>query len=195
MTTTTTTSTDTDNTNIQTNNTSQQATPELLDFALEYAAKGWQVIPLHTPTESGYCTCNKTDCKSVGKHPRTRNGLKDSTSDQAKIREWWSMWPNANIGIVTGETSGIIALDVALDKFGEKSLAYLEDENDSLPTTLPSVTGSGGRHYLFSLPEVSIKNSASSIGQGLDIRGNGGYIVAPPSLHKSGNRYKWKNDN
>jgi hypothetical protein len=56
------------------------------------------------------------------------------------------------------------------------------------------MTGSGGSHYLFAQPNVSIKNSASSIGQGLDIRGEGGYIVAAPSLHKSGKRYQWKND-
>src|SRR5690349_18720219 len=141
---TTTTSTDTNNTNNQPNNTSQRATVEMLNFALEYAAKGWLVLPLHTPTESGHCTCKKIDCKSVGKHPRTKNGLKDATSDQTKITEWWAMWPNANIGIVTGDVSGIVALDVDLDKFGDKSLGYLEDENISLPETLQSLTGSGG---------------------------------------------------
>jgi len=191
---TTTTSTESNNFKNPLDDTSQLAAQEMRDYALDYAGKGWKVIPLHTPSELGECSCKKSDCKSVGKHPRTMNGLKDGTTDEAKIRNWWAMWPNANIGIVTGDASGIVVLDVDLDKFGEKSLEYLEEENYFLPETLQSVTGSGGSHYMFAQPQVSIKNSASSIGQGLDMRGDGGYIVAPPSRHKSGNRYEWKND-
>lgn len=173
---------------------SELAVNEMLVQALQYGYKGWNVLPLHTPDAFAQCSCNKSDCKSVGKHPRTMHGLKDATTDQAKIRQWWTMWPNANIGIVTGNASGFVVLDVDLKSHGEKSLTYLESDYALLPETLESITGSGGSHYLFTYPDISIKNSASSIAQGLDIRSDGGYIVAPPSLHKSGKRYQWKND-
>ena len=71
-----------------------------LEAALEYARLQWPVVPLHTPDDSGVCDCPKrADCESNGKHPRTLNGLKDSTTDEAKIRRWWSIWPHANVAI------------------------------------------------------------------------------------------------
>lgn len=167
---------------------------EMRDCAIEYAGKGWKVMPLHTPDAVGQCSCNKSDCKSVGKHPRTINGLKDATANEDKIRQWWGIWPNANIGIVTGNGSGVVVLDVDLKTYGHQSLAYLENEYGTLPQTLESITGSGGSHYLFACPDVPVKNSASRIAHGLDIRAEGGYIVAPPSFHKSGQRYQWKTD-
>jgi RecA-family ATPase len=162
-----------------------------LDYARYYAAKGWQVLPLHTPNKEGKCSCRK-DCGSVGKHPRTMNGLKDATTDEDKIRYWWGMWADANIGIVTGDESGFIVLDVDPRHYGNESLAYLEDEYGELPETLKSNTGGGGSHYLFSCPDVSVKNSVGKLADGLDVRGDGGYIVAPPSLHQSGKRYSWE---
>jgi putative DNA primase/helicase len=165
-----------------------------LDYAIQYAAKNWKVIPLHTPDAKGVCSCHRKDCSSVGKHPRTMNGLKDATTDEEKIRYWWEIWPDANIGIVTGAESGIIVLDVDPRHGGDKSLAELQSEHAMLPETPESNTGGGGNHLIFNHPRFVLRNSAGKLGAGLDIRGDGGYIVAPPSLHQSGKRYEWLNN-
>ncbi len=166
--------------------------------ALDYAGKGWHVFPCHTPIvvqgESATCSCGNAECTSIGKHPRTPSGLKDASDDEATIRSWWDRWPGANIGIVTGEPSGIIVLDVDAGHEGFESLGELCDSYGQLPETLEVETGGGGLHMLFIHPGEKIKNSASRVGRGLDVRGDGGYIVAAPSLHKSGNRYRWKSD-
>jgi RecA-family ATPase len=175
------------------NNFTATEVPEQANLtnALDYAKRGWKVVPLHTPDAQGNCSCRKAGCGSVGKHPRTMNGLKDATTDEAKIRGWWGMWPDANIGIATGAGSNLVVLDVDPRHYGDKSLAVLEDECGELPPTLCSRTGGDGLHYLFTYPAAEIKNSAGRLGAGLDIRGEGGYIVAPPSLHQSGKRYVW----
>lgn len=174
----------------QTSQTSTEPNPNL-EHALAYAAQGWRVFPLHTPDEQGRCSCHKTNCDSVGKHPRTMNGLKDATTDEAKIRHWWGMWADANVGIATGAESSIVALDVDPRHGGNESLAALLRKHGELPLTLTSVTGSGGSHFLFTYPGVKVKNSAGTVGAGLDVKGDGGYIVAAPSLHASLKRYRW----
>ena len=85
-------------------------TADLLEAALDYAERGWQVIPLHNPEGAG-CSCGHPDCESRGKHPRTKNGLKDATSKPETIRGWWKRWPQANIGLATGPLSGFFVLD------------------------------------------------------------------------------------
>src|SRR5690242_4062686 len=82
---------------IHVNDTSAAENP-LLAAALACARRGWRVFPLHMPREKDACSCNKPDCHSVGKHPRTPKGVKDATTDAEQIRCWWSMWPDANIG-------------------------------------------------------------------------------------------------
>ncbi|HKS27869.1 MAG TPA: phage/plasmid primase, P4 family [Pyrinomonadaceae bacterium] len=164
-----------------------------LEYALQYASRNWKVIPLHTPEAQGQCSCRKKDCSSVGKHPRTMNGLKDATTDEKKIRIWWGMWPEANIGVVTGAESGIIVLDVDPRHGGGESLTRLQDEHGELPETPESSTGGGGVHIIFAQSGTALRNSAGKLGAGLDIRADGGYIVAPPSLHQSGRRYGWMN--
>lgn len=159
----------------------------LLGTALAYAEKGWPVLPLHSPVE-GTCSCGKPDCGSVGKHPRTKHGLKDGTTDSRRIREWWRHWPDANVGIVTGAKSGFFVLDI--DTGGEESLKELEKQHGPLPDTVEASTGGGGRHILLKHPGGIVKNRAK-IAPGLDVRGDGGYIVAPESLHSSGKRYEW----
>lgn len=162
------------------------------DFAravLEYSARGWLVIPLHTPAAGG-CSCGRPDCESPGKHPRTAHGLKDASRDPAIIREWWRRWPDANVGIVTGPESGILVLDVD-GKQGEESLIELGRRGFHLPDTHTVRTGGGGQHLYFLWPErTNVRNSAGKIAPGLDIRSQGGYVVAPPSLHASGARYE-----
>jgi hypothetical protein len=121
-------------------------------------------------------------CRPGGKEPLTRRGYIDATTDPRKIHMWWKRWPKANIGVPTGGRSGVLALDVDPDKGGEESLTLLEDSHDALPPTRTHSTGSGGMHYLFEYPEGSgIRNSADKLAEGLDVRGEGGYIIVPPS--------------
>jgi hypothetical protein len=157
--------------------------------ALEYAERGWPVIPLHSPCARG-CSCGRAECESPAKHPRTAHGLKDASRDAETIREWWTRWPDANVGILTGAESGILVLDVD-GKQGEESLIELERRGYYLPDSYTVRTGGGGQHLYFAWPEgADVRNSQSKIAPGLDVRGQGGYVVAPPSLHASGARYE-----
>lgn len=167
----------------------------LLDAALAYAARGWSVIALHTPQPGGACSCGKADCDSVGKHPRwdaqlLPNGLKNATTDPGIIRVWWTLWPDANIGIATGAISGIWALDNDPAHGGDLSLEGLLAQHGPLPETVEARTGGDGSHLLFAHPGMSVKNRVR-FAPGLDTRGDGGYIVAAPSLHASGRTYVW----
>lgn len=164
----------------------------LLTAALAYAARGWHVFPCHTPTVDG-CSCLKrTACTDRGKHPRTKNGLKDATTDPGQIRRWWQqMWPEANIGICTGAVSDFVVLDVDAPKGGVESLVDLEKSYRALPETVQQLTGRG-QHYFFAYSGVHVKNGVETLGPGLDIRGDGGYVISAPSLHETGRRYAWE---
>jgi hypothetical protein len=163
---------------------------DLLQAALAYAARGWRVFPCHTPTQRG-CSCRQS-CGRTGKHPRTQHGLKDATTDEATIRRWWQQWPQANIAIATGVGSGVVVLDEDSYKGGDTSRVELEHTYSPLPETVQQLTGGGGVQYFFAHPGASVKNGVETLGTGLDIRGDGGYIIAPPSLHASGKRYTWE---
>jgi putative DNA primase/helicase len=157
------------------------------DSAVAYAVAGLAVFPLHTPGTNGRCSCRRGCCRNNGKHPRTIHGLSDATTDVDRINRYWEMWPTANIGIRTGERLGVLDVDGA---DGEASIAGLEAEHGALPPTWTVVTGSGGLHLWFRLPDgLVFPTNAGVIGRGLDLRGRGGYVVAPPSLHCSGARY------
>lgn len=160
-------------------------------WARRYVERGWLVFPVHHIGADGMCSCGREGCSSPGKHPRTSSGLKEGTNDLEQIEGWWERWPQANIGIVTGASSGLVVLDVDVDKGGEESLKELEAAHAELPTTTIAVTGSGGLHYFFRHPDVDVRNSAGKLGSGLDVRGDGGYVVAPPSNHSSGGNYEW----
>ena len=127
-------------------------------------------------------------CRPRGKEPLTKHGYKDATRDEAQVRRWWTIWPDANIGLPTGEKNGIIAVDPDGEE-GEKLLAELERRFGKLPPTVESATGRG-RHLFFELPEGCWRVPCSK-GDGLDIRGDGGHIIAPPSIHPSGKTYEW----
>jgi len=96
---------------------------EPLPAALAYAVAGWPVVPLHTPTSTGGCSCGRAACASAGKHPRTRHGFRDASTDPARITAWWRRWPDANVGVRTGE---LVVLDVD-GPAGARALAELED--------------------------------------------------------------------
>ena len=177
------------------------STGDLRASAKGFAKRGFKVFPLHGIDGSGRCTCGKPECNDIektkggkpkaGKHPRTLHGFKEATSDTAQIDEWWQKWPDANIGIATGADSGIFALDVDDGKIGEDSLKDLEAKNGELPETPCVATGGGGYHIYFKHPGVKVSNSVKKLGEGLDVRGDGGYVVAPPSRYISGKSYEW----
>ncbi|HEX7998663.1 MAG TPA: bifunctional DNA primase/polymerase [Pyrinomonadaceae bacterium] len=127
------------------------------------------------------------------KSPYTPNGFKDATRDPATVRLHWRKFPDANIGIPTGEASGWLVLDIDPRHGGDASLtALIEEHGDAWLETMQSRTGGGGHHIIFAYPQGSnIRNSAGRLGEGIDVRGEGGYIIAAPSLHGSGRRYEW----
>lgn len=168
---------------------------DTLTEALFCALRGWRVFPTHSVDDAGDCSCGLPSCRNVGKHPIGRlvpNGLKDATVEPATITKWWTIYPTANLAIVTGRNSGIVVLDVDPKHGGDQTLADLEQAHSRLPQTVEAITGSGGRHVYFKHPAFNLPNSAGKVGPGLDIRGDGGYVVAPPSNHVSGGQYQWE---
>ena len=165
-----------------------------LDAALAYARAGLAVLPLRYPIGEGKCSCRKV-CGSIGKHPHTRNGYKDATTDEATISACWARWPNANIGIATGMISGLVVLDVDPRNGGDTNLEQLEVEHGPLPDTWKVATGGGGSHYYFAYPThvAAVKSTPHAAGQeGVEVKSDKGYVVAPPSLHESGALYEWE---
>lgn len=161
-------------------------------LAKQYIAMGFKLFPVHSVDEIGRCTCGDSQCGDAGKHPKTGNGLKDASSDLDRALEWFAD-ARTNIGIVTGAASGItvIDIDVADGKGGAESWAALISEHAE-PQTLLGVTGSGGMHLVFKY-NSSLPTASNVLGKGIDVRNDGGYIVAPPSRHRKGGIYAWEN--
>lgn len=165
----------------------------LREAALGYAARGWRVFPLHGIV-NGLCTCGRKACSSPGKHPLVRRGLNEATADATVIKDWWSNWRSANIGLATGVESGIVVIDVDLPTALD-SLAGLIKAGT--PRTLTDLTGGGGVHLFFGSDDAELGNSAGRLPgmdgdlPGLDLRANGGCVVVPPSTHASGVTYEW----
>jgi len=158
----------------------------MMECALQYVADGYRVFPLHTVMAEGDCTCGRRECASIGKHPRTEHGMKDASTDQGQVRRWWQTFPRSNIGLATG--NGLVVIDI--DPRHGGSLEALK-EIAPLPKTTSVQTGGGGWHLYFTYnAQGSIPNSAGLLGEGIDVRGDGGYVVAPPSLHASGESYR-----
>jgi len=156
-----------------------------------YIKNNLAVFPAHFPLSQTRCTCNQNPCGSIGKHPRTLNGLKNATTDSNTIQDWIKQYHQFNICIATGAISNIFVLDIDPDNGGRKSLKLLELKFGELPITWTSNTGGGGNHLIFRHPGYQVRNRTGFM-PGLDIRGDGGYIVAPPSIHKSGKPYEWE---
>jgi hypothetical protein len=135
----------------------------VIEYALNYAQRGWPVFPLHPN----------------GKAPLTQNGFKEATREPEKVNEWWSRWPDANIGIVTGRDSGIVVLDVDI-KHGVDGTAAAAQLD--LPETMVVKTAGGGYHLIFQLPKDAVIPRKIGVRPGLDILGEGGYFVAPGSV-------------
>jgi putative DNA primase/helicase len=159
----------------------------LVDCAVAYARRRWRVIPLHA-VQDGCCTCRDSTCESRGKHPRLTAWPSQATTVGPTIIGWWRTWPTANIGIVTGADSDLVVLDVD-GEIGADSLRNLERHHGALPESVISLTGRGGQHILFRHPGEPISN-AVKLWPGIDVRGDGGYIVAPPS--RTVGLYAWQ---
>ena len=157
-------------------------------YAASYAKTSY-VLPLHGITADLKCTCN-TDCKSPGKHPYTRNGLKDASNNIEEIARLFNYREDLNIGLLTGEKSGFFVLDIDPKREGGTSLIELIKKYEEFPPTTEVATGGNGFHVYFNYPVgINIGNRTDFM-PGLDIRGNGGYVVGAPSKHISGKQYK-----
>lgn len=164
----------------------------ILGHALFYARRGWPVLPLQTPVAGGGCTCGNQDCSNPGKHPRTARGFKDATTDPSIISQWWSQWPDANIGVATGILSGLLVIDIDPRHGGIDSFKKLLKQYGTIPKTLTAWTGGHGLHKLFQFPKAPGRfRNKTGLAPGIDVRADGGYFVAAPSLHVSGHRYHW----
>lgn len=152
---------------------------DMKDWALYYARNGFSVFPLQPHS----------------KKPITQNGCKDATTDEQQISMWWSQNPQYNIGIATGRVSGgLVVIDLdedeEKDKHGYSVLKEWQQDNGVLPETWQSITGRGGYHLFYR--DTAVYTNKVGLYDGIDIRGEGGYIVAPPSIHENGRRYEWE---
>lgn len=155
---------------------------QLLEAALGYATRGWAVFPLHH-VEDGRCSCHNPKCSSPGKHPLTPHGVKDATTNPEQIQQWWSTFPQANIGIACGAVSGGL---VVVDWDLESDLTPFEQWCRGRIRPLVK-TPRGGRHAYLSDPKHRIKSYKHKHGE---VRSDGYYVVAPPSNHLRG-VYQW----
>ena len=150
----------------------------LKEWALSYAGQGWKVFPL-LPKD---------------KKPATPQGFKNASNDPEQVEAWWDKNPNYNIGIATGRESGLLVIDLDVDEDkglnGYDTLREWQREHKELPETWQSITGRGGYHLFYR--DNGLNQSRVNLYEGVDIRGNGGYIVAPPSIHPNGKRYEWE---
>jgi hypothetical protein len=149
----------------------------MLKTARALAEKGMHVFP----------------CLPRDKRPATSHGLKDATTDPLEIEAWWSQVPDYNVAVVTGAISGVFVVDIDGED-AEAELRKLEQEHGQLPATVESITARG-RHLFFRCPkDKAIRNSVGKIAVGVDVRGEGGYVLVAPSVHPSGRRYAWSVD-
>ncbi len=157
-----------------------------LEHALDYAARGLPVFP-----------CNPTTTKPKAKTPLTPHGFKDATTNPEQIRAWWQQWPSALIGGAMGSASGLFAIDPDVpkepgDADGLAAWNALAERHGGIPPTHSHETPSGGRHVLFAYPEKHrITNKEGALkGTGINVRGDGGYVIMAPSKMADGRTYR-----
>jgi Bifunctional DNA primase/polymerase, N-terminal len=151
-----------------------------------YAALGFPVIPMHAPRPAGGCTCPAgRGCSEAGKHPRLTGWTRLAASDPARVAGWWQRWPTTNLGLATGRRFDVLDLD------GEQGVEAMRAALQIAPWEHPGPvarTGAGGWHLLYA--PTGLGNRVALLA-GVDWRGRGGLIVAPPSWHATGGRYTW----
>jgi hypothetical protein len=150
-----------------------------------YAALGVPVVPMHAARPGGGCTCADAGCSDPGKHPRLAGWQRLTATDPAVVGEWWRRWPHTNLGLATGRRFDVLDLD------GDLGVEALRAALSIGPWEHPGPvarTGGGGWHLLYA--PTGLGNRVKLLA-GVDWRGRGGLIVAPPSQHASGNCYTW----
>lgn len=147
-----------------------------------------RVFPLHD-VSSGECSCYEgAECTRPGKHPRITNWSKEASNRRTKVVRWWEQWPEANIGIPTGTINNIFVIDI--DPHNGGWIAYEEHLKGKLPPTFSPTTGSGGQHIWLKYPAGEHITNRNRFPRGLDVRANGGFVVAAPSVTNKG-VYPW----
>jgi len=162
--------------------------------ALSCAWRGLRIVPMYM-AHKGICACSKGEaCERSGKHPITLHGVNDATTKRNRIKRWWTSRPDANIGIATGSKSGIVVLDIDPRNGGNRRLKRLKKELGPLPDTVTALTGGGGRHFVFKYPSLAVRKDTSGkkFGKGVDVLSDGSIMIAPPSRHATGKRYRWE---
>lgn len=158
--------------------------------ALAACSRGWSVVPLHS-IDRRRCSCRTPGCPAPGKHPRVGWELRmHEAAGPDQLESWWRRWPRSNLGVVTGAVSGLVVIDIDPRHGGDVTLAELEAFHGTVPPTVEALTGGGGRHLYFRHPGLEVPSRP--LAQGLDVKGDGGLVVAPPSVHRSGRTYRWK---
>ena len=157
--------------------------PMLLDAALAYARHGIPVLPVHSPAADGSCSCRRPGCERPGKHPRLAHGLTDASVDPRRIELWWNRWPAANVGLRTGVVMDVADVDSPDGWHGLRHLL-----GGAMPAGPQVRTGGGGWHFWFR--PLGYGNRVHLL-PGVDWRGAGGYVVAPPSRHADRTTYYW----
>jgi hypothetical protein len=154
--------------------------------AQAYAALGYPVVPMHTPCAGGGCTCRAGPaCLEVGKHPRLTDWTQLASTDPAVVGDWWRRWPDANLALATGQRFDVLDLDRAEGVEALRATLQIAPWQHPGPVAR---TGGGGWHLLYA--PTGLGNRVALLA-GVDWRGRGGLIVAPPSQHASGQRYAW----
>jgi hypothetical protein len=143
--------------------------------ALAYLARGWSVVAIVPGAKR----------PTVGWQP-----YQQAPASEDEVKGWFRHQPEAGVAIVTGAVSALLVLDVDPRHGGEESLRRLQRVHGTLPPTPEVLTGGGGRHLYFAHPGGMVRNRVGLM-PGVDVRGDGGLVVAPPSLHPSGRRYVW----
>jgi len=164
-------------------NEKQEYTARLPEEVTIYIQNGWRMFPV----------------KAKSKEPQIPEWQKFATTNKAHLVSWWKQWPGANIGVATGRESNLFVLDIdvkpAEGRDGHRALGELERKYGPLPQTVRAQTSCGGEHVYFQYPaDRELRNTAGALGPGLDTRGEGGFVVGPPSIHPNGSAYTFSAD-
>lgn len=166
----------------------------IVENAINYTNRGWNVIALHAPTDKG-CTCRRgKECTSIGKHPRHNEWQLKATTDEDQVQKWFDVWPNSNVGVKLGKQSGIIDIECDTSEAERELLTLLGDD----PPVVPTFRAGRGKHRLFAwsddLPEPDKAvwwHGESRIEFRTGNGDKGAQSVFPPSHHASGKVYEW----
>jgi putative DNA primase/helicase len=166
------------------------STDEFRSAARAYIEHGWHVLPIHAVLDKVRCTCGHPRCGQPGKHPATRHGYRDASDDPSIIDEWTERLTR-NIAIATGGVSGVVVINVDPRNGGDEAWDEFEAMFPEVDfTTYRVASGGGGFHLYYALPGGIADPTVPNLLRGVDLKGDGGYVIAPPSNHASGGVYR-----